>query len=80
VTTAAQSSPRSAWPPTGIGAIVVAGGIFGAVALQRIPQGAVLTKPLAVLLALGWLGIAGLTVKGAAREGIAAHTGPLVSP
>lgn len=65
-------------PPTGSGAIIMAGGIFGAVALQAIPQGPLLTKPLAAVLALGWLAIAGLILLGAAREGFAAHTGPLV--
>ena len=65
-------------PPTGSGAIIMAGGIFGAVALQAIPQGPALTKPLAVVLALGWAAIAGLILRGAAREGLAAHTGSLV--
>lgn len=64
--------------PTGSGAIIMAGGIFGAVALQRIPLGAALTKPLALLLALGWVGIAGLVLSAAVRDGIAVHTGPLI--
>lgn len=65
-------------PPTGCGAIIMAGGIFGAVALQAIPDGPPLTRPLAAALALGWLAIAGLILLDAAREGFAAHTGPLV--
>jgi hypothetical protein len=36
--------------PTGSGAVIMAGGIFGAVALQALPHGPLFTKPLAVLL------------------------------
>ena len=64
--------------PTGSGAIIMAGGIFGAVALQALPHGPPLTKPLAGLLALAWLAGAVLIAAGAARDGIAAHTGSLI--
>jgi hypothetical protein len=65
--------------PTGIGAVIMAGGIFGAVALQRIPgAGAVMTRPLAVVLALGWAGVAAALLASAAKEGFAAHTGAVV--
>ena len=76
--TGGSSAARLSRPPTGSGAIIMAGGIFGAAALQAIPHGPLLTKPLAVVLALGWLAIAGLILCDAAREGLAAHTGPLV--
>jgi hypothetical protein len=64
--------------PTSSGAIVMAGGIFGAAALQRLPFAAALTGPLAALLGVAWLGIAGLLVRDAARDGLAAHTEPLL--
>ena len=48
-----SASGTPARPPTAIGAIIMAGGIFGAAALQRIPSaGALLTMPLAAILAI----------------------------
>jgi len=71
----AEGSARSARLPTGIGAVIMAGGIFGAAALQRIPgAGALLTTPLSIALAIGWAGVAA----SALRDGMADHTGPLV--
>ena len=64
--------------PTGSGAVIMAGGIFGAVALQALPHGPPFTKPLAVLLALGWLAIAALIALDTARDGIVVHTGSLI--
>jgi len=71
-------SPKPAPLPTGIGAIVMAGGIFAAAALQRIPQGNLLTQPLAVVLIAGWAIIAGAIVMTATKGGIGAHTGPVI--
>jgi hypothetical protein len=56
----------------------MAGGIFTAVSLQHIPQGPLLTRPLAAALGLGWLGIAWLVSREAVREGLRRHTGPLI--
>jgi hypothetical protein len=70
--------PGSSRMPTASGAIIMAGGIFGAVALQRIPQGETLTTPLAALLGFGWLAIAWLIMADATRQGIAVHTRPLI--
>jgi hypothetical protein len=64
--------------PTGSAAVIMAGGIFGAVALQALPHGPLFTKPLAVLLALGWLAIAALIALDAARDGIVVHTRSLL--
>jgi hypothetical protein len=65
--------------PTASGAIIMAGGIFGAVALQRLPLGDALTVPLAALLALSWFVFAWLIFTDATRLGLAVHTGPLIS-
>jgi hypothetical protein len=56
----------------------MAGGIFTAVSLQHIPRGASLTTPLAMVLGLGWLGIAWLISREAVRNGLRRHTGPLI--
>jgi hypothetical protein len=76
--TARRIVPGSSRLPTASGAIIMAGGIFGAVALQRLPLGEALTAPLAALLALGWFVIAWLILTDTARLGIAAHSGSLV--
>ena len=70
--------PGSSRLPTASGAIIMAGGIFGAVALQRLPLGDALTAPLAAVLALGWFVIAWLILTDTARLGIAVHTSPLI--
>jgi hypothetical protein len=65
-------------PPTAAGAIVMAIGIFGAAALQRIPDAASdLTKAIAAIAALLWLAIAAVLLLCAAREGMAIHTSSL---
>lgn len=76
--TARRIVPGSSRLPTASGAIIMAGGIFGAVALQRLPLGDALTAPLAALLALGWFVIAWLILTDTARLGIAVHTSPLI--
>ena len=75
----AEGSPRSVRLPTGIGAVIMAGGIFGAAALQHIPgAGALLTAPLSIVLAVGWAGVAAAIAGSALRDGMTAHTGSLV--
>ncbi|HZS84474.1 MAG TPA: hypothetical protein VFA50_16490 [Stellaceae bacterium] len=62
-------------PPTAAGAIVMAGGIFGAAALQRIPDfGAAATAPLAIALAVVWTVIAAMILRSLASGRLAAHT------
>jgi hypothetical protein len=74
-----SASGTPARPPTALGAIIMAGGIFGAAALQRIPSaGALLTMPLAAILAIGWIAIAVSLLGSAVKSGMSAHTGPLV--
>lgn len=65
--------------PTAVGAIVMAGGVFGAAALQRIPAAGVdATRLLAVVLAFVWAVSAGLIMVSALKEGVAAHTNPVL--
>jgi hypothetical protein len=65
--------------PTATGAIVMAVGVFGAAALQRIPNaGADLTKPIAAAVAAAWLAIASLILLSAAKDGISVRTDPVV--
>lgn len=74
----AGTSPESTRLPTGIGAIIMAGGIFAAAALQRLPQGELLVRPMATVLIAGWMVIAGTIVVTGATGKIGAHTGPVI--
>lgn len=66
-------------PPTAAAAIVMAVGVFGAAALQRIPDaGSALTKPLAAVVAVLWLAIISLLLGRAASDGLAIHTAPVI--
>jgi hypothetical protein len=66
-------------PPTAVGAIVMATGIFIAASLPHLPGGMALTRPIAILLMLTWLTAAVLLVLSARRRGLSAHTGPVVT-
>ena len=68
----------TAKPTTGIGAPVMALGIFGAAALQRLPGGAAVVAPLAALLAATWLVAAALLLASIRSGGMAPHTHSLV--
>ncbi|HWB48042.1 MAG TPA: hypothetical protein VG651_02955 [Stellaceae bacterium] len=71
-------STRRQPPPAGVGAVIMAGGIFAAAALPQLPDGALLTAPFALVLALGWLGIAGLILRSTLQRGLGHYTGPLI--
>lgn len=64
--------------PNAIGAPVMALGVFGVGALQRLPGGPALTQPLAAALALAWAGIVLALVVSIRRGGIAGRTQPLL--
>jgi hypothetical protein len=61
-------------PPPAAGAAIMAAGIFGAVALQRLPSGPQLTAPVAVILTIAWAAIAFSIVAAAARSGLTVYT------
>jgi hypothetical protein len=66
-------------PPAAAGAIVMAIGVFGAGALQRMPDAAGdLTKAVAVIVALVWAAIFAAIVLRAFCEGTVTHTASLV--
>jgi hypothetical protein len=67
-----------ATPATGIGAPVMAVGIFGAAALQRLPGGASFIVPLAALLVAAWVAAAATLLRSICVRGIARHTHPIV--
>jgi hypothetical protein len=76
----------SGWPtgkvprlPTVVGAVVMAGGVFGASAMQRIPEAGVhLTRPVALVLAIVWAVSAAQIFLSATQEGVGAHTKPVI--
>ena len=68
----------AARPQTGIGAPVMALGIFGVAALQRLPGGAVVVAPLTALLVAIWAIAAALLLASIRRRGLAEHTRPVI--
>ena len=64
------------WPPTVIGAPVMALGIFVEAALRALPGGSGLTRPLAAAALLLWLAVALLLARSLARDGFATHSAP----
>ena len=65
-------------PTTAIGAPVMAVGIFGAAALQRLPGGPTFLGPLAALLAAAWIAAAATLLRSIWAGGITRHTHPMV--
>ncbi len=76
---APSAAARRYEPPTAVGAIVMATGIFIAASLPRLPRGAALTQPIAILLMLTWFAAAALLTLSARRHGLRAHTEPIVT-
>jgi hypothetical protein len=65
-------------PPAAIGAPVMALGIFGAAALQRLAGGAAATAVVAAFALLVWLATAFALVTSMTRRGVSAYTAPIV--
>ncbi|MGB7097515.1 MAG: hypothetical protein WBD95_01940 [Xanthobacteraceae bacterium] len=66
-------------PAPAIGAIVMAGGSFGAASLQQLPGGAAMTRPLTALLAVTWLAIGFAILREARKSGMSVFTDPLIA-